>query len=209
VDKIGISASMPNTILVFGDLSMSSWPRFIGKAMAVALVVGLATFAAAPSAQASELDFRYTLPVEGSVLSGTFDGTLLSGGNDFEVTSVSSLFVNGVAVALPTLVESADEAYAGGSTPAEVSLDGSYMNLFVSDNSDAFAFAVGDQAAAGFGFPAAGATSGYGGSGFFENYSSADWSASVGTVPEPSSFALLSSGVLGLVGVARRKFSHI
>jgi hypothetical protein len=184
---------------------MSRQPRFISKAMAT-IAIGLATFAATPSAQASELDFRYVLSGEGSVLTGTFDGMLLSDGNDFEVTSVSSLFVNGVAVAPPTEVFSMDDIYVLGThSPAEVSLDGSYMNLYLVGDLDVLAFAVGDQTAADFGFPAVGATTGYGGSNFFEVYSSADWSASLGAVPEPGSFALLGTGVLGLAGVVRRK----
>jgi PEP-CTERM motif len=184
---------------------MSRQPRFISKAMAT-IAIGLATFAATPSAQASELDFRYVLSGEGSVLTGTFDGTLLSDGNDFEVTSVSSLFVNGVGVAPPTEVFSKDDIYVLGThSPAEVSLDGSYMNLYLVGDLDVLAFAVGDQTAADFGFPAVGATTGYGGSNFFEVYSSADWSASLGAVPEPGSFALLGTGVLGLAGVVRRK----
>jgi PEP-CTERM motif len=193
---------------------MSSWPRFISKAMAVAVVIGLATLAAAPSAQASTLDFSYTFPSTGKVLSGSLDGTLLSGGNIFDVTSVSSLFVNGVAVALPTGVYSEDLYILAINNPAAVSVDGSYMNLGAIGGSNAFAFAVGDHTAASiFKGNVAGATIGYGGNDFYEPYSNANWSASVeaapSAVPEPGSFALLGSGVLGLVGVARRKFAHV
>jgi hypothetical protein len=53
------------------------------------------------------------------VLSGTLDGTLLSDGNDFDVTSVSSLFINGVAVAHPSTIASVDAVYLGVNSPAE------------------------------------------------------------------------------------------
>jgi hypothetical protein len=92
---------------------MSNRPGFTRKAMAAAIVLGLATFAAVTTAGSTTIGFSYTLPNEGTVLSGTFDGTLLSNGNDFDVTSVSSLFVNGVAVAPPSTVLSTDELYVG------------------------------------------------------------------------------------------------
>jgi hypothetical protein len=165
---------------------------FSKKPITAAIGIAVALFAAATTAKATTLDFSYTLTT-GSVLSGTLDGTLLSGGNDFDVTSVSSLFVNGAAVALPTGVFSTDSEYGfGGAAPTEVSLDGSYMNLYASDSSDAFAFAAGDQLATHYGYPLAGATVGYGGLDLLVDYSSADWSASVASpVPEPSSFVLM------------------
>src|SRR5258708_15923010 len=122
---------------------MSNRPGFTRKAMAASIVLGLATFAAATTAGATTIDFSYPLPNEGYVLSGSFDGTLLSNGNDFDVTSVSSLFVNGVAVTLPSTVLSGDKAYFGINSPAEVSLNGSNMSLYASDGHDAFAFAIG------------------------------------------------------------------
>jgi hypothetical protein len=160
-----------------------------------AALVALAPALFASAAKADVLDFSYTLSGTGNVLSGTMDGTLLSGGNDFDVSSFGSLFVNDVAVPLPFLIDSADEAILADNTPAEVSLNGSYMDLFAFDGEDLLAFAVGDAFSSASGGNVAGATPGYGGDSYLESYAPNNWTASIEDastpVPEPSSLLLM------------------
>lgn len=179
-------------------------------AILTAAVLAASAFATAPLAHASELDFSYTLDT-GNVLSGVLDGTLLSDGNTFDVTSVSSFFVNGTAVTTPPTAASLDFNYQNVNDVAAVSLNGLYMNLYASDSSNAFGLAAGDVEAQDVNSPLEGATVGYGGNGVLNlDYNPADWSASIvsstAATPEPSTFVFLGTGLLGLAGAARRKF---
>jgi hypothetical protein len=146
----------------------------------------------ASSAQADVIDFSYLFPENGNVVSGSMNGTLLSDGNVFDVSSFVALFVNGVAAETPTFIEGPDQNHFGGG-PAAVSLDGSYLNLDAEDATDVLLFAVNDAAAVGLGGTFAGASPGYGGSDFAETYVPGNWTASLESVPvpEPSSILLM------------------
>jgi hypothetical protein len=157
-----------------------------------AVLFALTSALFASSAQADVIDFGYLLPTSGNVVSGSIDGTLLGDGNVFDVSSFIKLFVNGVSVATPTLIDSGDAAYTGGSAPAAVSLDGSYLNLYASDPADdVLALLVGDAAAASLGINGAGATTGYGGSNLVEAYVPGNWTASLESVPVPEPASIL------------------
>jgi hypothetical protein len=176
----------------------------------LAAAVLASTFATVSLAHASELDFSYTLDT-GNVLSGVLDGTLLSDGNTFDVTSVSSLFVNGAAVTTPFTILGTDGVFLGINDTPAVSLNGLYQNLYGMEGFDVFVFAVGDQFSSQEGGNFEGATLGYGGSNIANpDYSAADWSASLAgstaATPEPSTFVFLGTGLLGLAGAVRRKF---
>jgi PEP-CTERM motif len=173
-------------------------------------VLTACAFATVPLAHASELTFSYTLDT-GNVLSGVLVGTLLSDGNTFDVTSFSTLFVNGAAVTTPTTIYTPDVLYEKIEDTPAVSLNGLYQNLYVADNTDTFGLAAGDQLTILAGGNFEGATLGYGGNNFFNSdYNPADWSASIvgstAATPEPSTFVFLGTGLLGLAGAARHKF---
>jgi hypothetical protein len=178
--------------------------------LTAAAVLTAFTFATVPLAHASELTFSYTLDT-GNVLSGVLDGTLLSDGNTFDVTSASSLFVNGAAVTTPFTISSSDDAFQGINDAPAVSLNGLYQNLYAAAGVDIFVLAAGDEFSSQAGANYEGATLGYGGTNVANpDYSAADWSASIvgstAATPEPSTFVFLGTGLLGLAGAARRKF---
>lgn len=162
-------------------------------------MTGLALALTGPTApaQATEITFSYDFASTGSTLSGTVDGTLLGNNNGFIVETINSLAVDGAAVDLPT-ISSADDAYLGVADPIEITLDGSYLNIFGTDGSDAFLFSVGDVANYGVA-----ATRGYGGATNPEDYVQANWQASVQGIPEPSSVVLMLTP-LGLLARCRR-----
>jgi hypothetical protein len=161
----------------------------------------------ASSAKADVLDFSYVMST-GSVISGTMDGTLLTDSNDFDVSSFGSLFVNSVAVTVPFLIESTDYAILDETTPAEVSLNGSYMNLAVESYTDDLVFAVNDATSAILDGGYAGASPGYGGDNSLEPYVQSNWTASIAPapVPEPSSLLLMLAplALTALVVTSRR-----
>jgi hypothetical protein len=184
---------------------MSSAFQTRSTAVVLAVVAGVVIGAAAPRAQASEIDFSYTFADTQNVLSGAMDGTLQSDGNTFDVTSIAALDLNGTAVTIPSAVIGADLAFLGTNTLAAVSLDGSYMNLYAATSADAFVFAAGDLTADYFGSDLVAATTGYGSTGnLTTDYVQANWSASLVGVPEPATLALLLAP-LGMLAWARTK----
>jgi hypothetical protein len=168
----------------------ASSKTMLALSLAAGLTVGM------PHARAAELAFSYEFASSGDTLSGTLNGSLEGDGNTFDVAGIDTLLVDGDAVPLPTL-SSPDADYASINDPIEVTVDGSYLNIFGTDTSDAFFFSVGD--ALDFGVAA---TRGYGGSTNPEDYVQANWQASVSGVPEPSSAVILLAPV-GLL-VTRR-----
>jgi hypothetical protein len=170
-----------------------------------AALFALTTALFGTSAQAEMLDFSYLMPDTGNVVAGSVDGTLLSDGNVFDLSSFLTLSVNGISVALPTTITTPDKTYANDNTPAAMSLDGSYLNVYATDSTNILAFAVGDVAvlAGDIDGNQAGGTPGYGGGGDYAPYVQSNWTASLESVPEPSSILLMLAPLALLVSIGR------
>jgi hypothetical protein len=182
------------------------------RLLQLAVVAGLAGAVFSGAARAQSLDWSYSFS-NGQVLSGVFTGT--DAGNDFTVTGLQSLSVDGVATTylagVPIVSFDAlsghGEGYNGNGS-AVVTLDGSYMDL--ADTPDngytGIFFYVGDVFAQSL-VSGAGifVIPGYGSDG--NEFAQADWSATLvgAQVPEPSTAAVLLTGVIGLAIVRGRK----
>ena len=185
---------------------MSDMMRLGMKTAALIAAAGLAIGGSVPS-RAAEIQFSYVIPENSNVISGTLVGALLAGTNDYDISSFQTLFVNGAAVTTPATVVSADAAFLGTSVPPEITLDGTFLDLFAYAGPNLLVFAVGDQTSADYGSDFAGATPGYGGvSGSAGTYVPANFSASLVSVPEAGALALLALplGMMASLRLRRR-----
>jgi hypothetical protein len=159
--------------------------------IAACVLAGLATLAAARPARADIIDLTYTFN-NGNTVALALGGNLQSDGNTFDVSSVQSFAVNGNAVADPFTVASTDSLYAGVTTGPIVTVNGSYLDLFITDTltGNVFAFAVGDVTSQYIG-NTVGASVALGGDGGEDVFQLSAFDPSV--VPEPGSLPLLAS----------------
>lgn len=177
----------------------------------LAVVITIGMMACAGEARADLLDWSFTVNKK-AVFSGVFTGT--DDGNYFIVTGVQSFDVNGAPTSylagVPVVSQDAffgaGEGYFGDGS-AVVTLDGSYLDLFVSPGQtngelNGFSLSVDDAYAqdvqenvVSYADPPK-----Y----IDDQYKKSEWSATlvVTQVPEPSTVALLLAGIVGL-GIAR------
>ncbi len=169
-----------------------------GKAAcALAAMAAIAIGTALP-ARADVIDLSYTFN-NGNTVTLALGGNLQSDGNTFDVGNVQSFAVNGTAVADPFTVASTDSLYAGVTTGPIVTVNGSYLDLFITDTltGNVFAFAVGDVTSQYIG-NIVGASAALGGDGGEDVFQISAFDPTV--VPEPGSLALLA-GMLVLTGL--------
>ncbi len=179
----------------------------------LAVVVGICMTAFTGAARADTLTWSYTVS-KFSGFSGVFTGT--DAGNYFTVTGLQSFKVNGVPTSYlqgaPIVSQDffvgAGEGYDGNGS-AVVTLDGSYLDLLDSPGvlngqnpglslsvNDGYAKAV-NQNDISYADPPLYIN---------DQYKKSDWSATlvVTQAPEPSTVAVLLTGIVGL-GIARRR----
>ena len=147
------------------------------------------------------LDFSITVAGQPTI-SGQLDGTLLGDGNTFDVTGIGNTYVNGVLYSTGGFVISQDQAGGLGPTAAAVTLDGSYLNVFVNlagnaiwtvGVANAYTYLSNIQVLYG-------ATTNLGGTGSADAYTTGQltWTASIEGVPEPAALAVLPMGLIAL-----------
>ncbi len=171
---------------------------------AACVLAAMAAIATARPARADVIDLTYTFN-NGNTVALALGGNLQGDGNTFDVSSVQSFAVNGNAVADPFTVASTDSLYAGVTTGPIVTVNGSYLDLFITDTltGNVFAFAVGDLTSQYIG-NIVGASAALGGDGGEDAFQISAFDPAV--VPEPSSLALLATMLLatGLLVAFRR-----
>jgi len=191
-------------------IKQNSTRRF-ASALLLACTVGVLGYAG--TAKASLYNFSYEINPS-NVLSGQFDGTATAGDPYIlTVSSVVSVAFNGTLVAGPYNVESAT-TFFGGSASAQVSSDGTVMDIIASTSTLSLPLA-------GPGFAFLPPTLGGGDiiydidMGFGEFYSTdpsttfaaSNWSLAPAAVPLPTVFPLFATalGGFGLLGWRRKR----
>ncbi len=166
-------------------------------------------FASAAARADDVFNFSYTF-ANSDVLTANLTGTFLADGNTFNVSGLNSVAYNGVLQSAQSFIlESyssfggrSDGTYAGG----VLTLDGSYEN-FIEESSDGgfdlivnagFTYNNGSNIGV-FGFSTLNDQA------FVASNFVTSAEPEIAATPEPSSLALLGTGVLGVAGVIRRR----